>query len=253
MPRVIRSQRVDAVVLRHYDWGEADRIITLYTRELGKLRAIAKGVRRIHSRKAGHLQPFTRTALLLARGRDLWIVTQAQMQEAYLPIRDDLEKTGYAAYVIELLDRFSYEEGENSAIYRLLTDVLRRIADEPDAFLAVRYYEIRLLDLLGFRPDLFHCVQCEKEIQPEDQYFSALHGGVLCPGCGVILKARTISMETLKYLRHFQRSSYRDASRAKLTPGLRDEIESTIQYYLTFFLERSLNSPSFIREVRRKF
>lgn len=252
MPKIIRSQRVEAVVLRHYDWGEADRILTLYTRELGKLRAIAKGVRRIRSRKAGHLQPFTRVALLLARGRDLWIVTQAQMQDTYLPIREDLEKTGYAAYVVEVLDRFSYEEGENRAIYRLLTAVLKRIADEPDAFLAVRYYEIRLLDLLGFRPNLFHCVQCEKEIQPQDQYFSALLGGVLCPGCGITSKARPVSLETLKYLRHFQRSSYREASRAKLTPEVRDEIEAAIQYYLTFFLERSLNSPSFIHEVRRQ-
>jgi DNA repair protein RecO (recombination protein O) len=252
MPKVLRSQRVEAVVLRHYDYGEADRILTVYTRELGKLRAIAKGVRRMHSRKAGHLQPFTRVSLLLARGRNLWIVTQAQMQDTYLSMREDLEKTAYAAYVVELLDRFSYEEGENRAIYRLLTAVLKRIADEHDAFLAVRYYEIRILDLLGFRPNLFHCVQCEKEIQPEDQYFSALLGGVLCPGCGFNLKAHSISMQTLKYMRHFQRSSYRDASRAKLTPEVRDELEAILQYYLTFLLERNLNSPSFIREVRRK-
>ena len=88
-----RSFRVEAVVLRHVDWGEADRLLTLYSREKGKLRAIAKGVRRLRSRKAGHLEPFTRAAVQLARGRDLLIVTQADTVNAYLPIRGDLERT----------------------------------------------------------------------------------------------------------------------------------------------------------------
>ena len=75
MPRPEHTLRVEAVVLRHADWGEADRLLTIFTRERGKLRAVAKGARKMRSRKAGHLEPFTRVALLLASGRDLWIVT----------------------------------------------------------------------------------------------------------------------------------------------------------------------------------
>lgn len=90
MSNLPRSQRVEAVVLRHSDWGEADRMLTIFTRELGKLRVVAKGARRPRSRKAGHLEPFTRVALLLARGREIWIVTQAETLDAYLPVRDDL-------------------------------------------------------------------------------------------------------------------------------------------------------------------
>ena len=124
-----RSFRVEAVVLRHADWGEADRLLTLYTRERGKVRAIAKGARKIRSRKAGHLEPFTRVTLQLAKGRDLLIVTQADTLDAYLPLGADLVKTGYASYAVELLDRFTYEdESENYAIFRLLTEVLGRIA-----------------------------------------------------------------------------------------------------------------------------
>ena len=85
-----RSFRVEAVVLRHANWGEADRILTLYTRERGKVRAIAKGIRRIRSRKAGHLEPFTRVTLQLAKGRDLFIITQAETLQAYLPIHENL-------------------------------------------------------------------------------------------------------------------------------------------------------------------
>src|SRR5574338_1349979 len=124
MPRAERTLRAEVVVLRHNDWGEADRLLVLFSREAGKLRGIAKGVRKMHSRKAGHLEPFTRVKLLLARGRDFWIITQAETVDAYLPIREDLLRTAYAAYVIELLDRFTYEEGPNRPLYLLLVETL---------------------------------------------------------------------------------------------------------------------------------
>jgi len=249
-----RSFRVEAVVLRHADWGEADRLLTLYTRERGKVRAIAKGARRIRSRKAGHLEPFTRVVLQLAKGRDLLIVTQADTAEAYLPLRDDLVKTGHAAYVVELIDRFTYEdETENVLAFRLLTDTLARIAAEPDVWLAVRYYEVRLLDLVGFRPQLFSCVRCGEKILPRDQFFSPLAGGVLCPKCGAGLPgAWAISVDALKHFRHFQRSSYPEARRAR--PGLevRNELETLLQKHFTYLLERELNSPGFLKSIARK-
>ncbi|MEW5831025.1 MAG: DNA repair protein RecO, partial [Chloroflexota bacterium] len=95
-----RSFRAEAIVLRHSDWGEADRMLVLFTRQQGKVRALAKGARKIRSRKAGHLEPFTRVTLQLAAGRDLLIVTQAETLEAYQPVREDLVLTGYAAYLV---------------------------------------------------------------------------------------------------------------------------------------------------------
>jgi len=248
-----RSFRVEAIVLRHSDWGEADRILTLYTRERGKLRAIAKGARKIRSRKAGHLEPFTRVTLQLAKGRDLLIVTQADTLEAYLPIREELSRTGYAAYAAELLDRFTYEEeSEHQPVYRLLVDVLGRIAAEPDPWLALRYYEVRLLDLLGFRPHLFECANCGEKILPVDQFFSPVAGGVLCPKCGTGLPgAWSVSVQALKVFRHLQRSSYAEARRAHPSPAVQAELEALIQRYLTYLLERQLNSPEFIKAINK--
>jgi DNA repair protein RecO (recombination protein O) len=247
-----RSFRVEAVVLRHSDWGEADRILTLYTRERGKVRAIAKGARKIRSRKAGHLEPFTRVTLQLAKGRDLLIVTQAETLNAYLPLTATLVKTGYASYAIELLDRFTYEdESENPAIFRLLTEILDRIAAEPQPWLALRYYEVRLLDLLGFRPHLFECANCGEPIRPVDQYFSPAAGGVLCPKCGAGLPGVwKVSMEALKVFRHLQRSSYSEAQRARPGPEVQNELEGLIQKYLTYLLERGLNTPAFIKQIK---
>jgi DNA repair protein RecO (recombination protein O) len=253
MPSTERSKRVEAVVLRHSDWGEADRILVLYTREMGKVRAIAKGVRKLRSRKAGHLEPFTRVTLQLAKGRDLWIVTQAETVEAYQPLREDLEGMGYAAYVVELIDRSSGEEGANLPLYRLLTDTLQRLAESDDPFQVVRYYELRLLDLLGFRPELKMCGNCGKAIQPEDQFFSAEVGGAMCPNCGKgVPGVRPMSMRTLKFLRHFQRSTYAEAMRVSLPDPVRPEMEAAIQSYLMYHLERKLNTPDFLKLVRKK-
>ena len=244
--------RVEAVVLRHQDWGEADRLLALFTREMGKVRAVAKGVRKLRSRKAGHLEPFTRVNLLLARGREMLIVTQAETSSTYLPLREDLVLFGQASYIVELLDRFTYEEGENRLLFHLLTDTLARLSNGDSPALVVRYYEMRLLDLLGFRPQLFNCGRCQEEIKAEDQFFSAELGGALCPKCGKGYPgAIPVSMSALKYLRHLQRSSYADVKRVSLPPGVNREMEALVEHYLTYLLERSLNVPRFIKQISR--
>jgi len=251
MAKLPRSLRVDAVVLRHSDWGEADRLLIIFSQQGGKLRVIAKGARKPRSRKAGHLEPFTRVDLLLARGSEWWILTQAETIDAYLPLRDDLMRTAQAAYVVELLDRFNYEEGPNPSVYRLLVETLERLSASLDADLAVRFFEVRLLDLMGYRPQLFHCAGCGDEIKAVDQFFSAEQGGVLCPKCGVRYPGgMPVSVDALRYFRHFQRSSYEQAVKAQPEERVRREWEALMQHYLTYLLERGLNSTEFVQRVR---
>ncbi|MBT3189074.1 MAG: DNA repair protein RecO [Anaerolineae bacterium] len=249
-----RSFNVEAIVLRHRNWREADRLITLYTRQRGKIRAVAKGARKIRSRKAGHVQPFTRISIQVARTRGPYIITQVETLDAYPPLREDLKLTGNASYLVELLDRFTYDEEErNTALFNLLENSLSRLSHGDDVWTVIRYYEMRLLDYVGFRPQLFHCANCESEIKAENQFFSAAQGGVLCPQCGVGQNsARPVDVEMLKYLRHFQRSSYDDARQANPKPKTRANIESLMQFYLTCVLERGLNSPQFLKEVGMK-
>jgi DNA repair protein RecO (recombination protein O) len=252
MPTHERSFKVETIVLRHSDWGEADRLLNLFTLEMGKVRAIAKGVRKLRSRKAGHLEPFTRASLLLARGRDMLLITQAETLDAYIPLRDNLLLSSHAAYVVELLDRFTFEEGENRPLYRLLADTLARFCTPVNPDLVTRYYEVHFLDLVGFRPQLFHCVQCNREIQPQDQYFSAEQGGALCPSCGQnVPGSRPVSLNALRYMRHFQRSSYTQVAQAPLAVSVNNELELLMQHYLTYLLERGLNKPAFLRRARK--
>jgi DNA repair protein RecO (recombination protein O) len=154
---------------------------------------------------------------------------------------------------VELLDRFTYEEAtENYDIFRLLTETLTRLEKEINPWLALRYYEVRLLDFLGYRPHLFECANCARKIRAEDQFFSAARGGVLCPTCGAGLPgAWSVSVDALKYLRHFQRSDYAAAQRAQPTPKSRGEVETLLQRYITYLLECALNSPRFIDQINK--
>lgn len=247
----LRTFHVNAVVLRHLEFGEADRILTLYTLERGKLSAIAKGVRKIKSRKAGHLMPFTHVDLFLAKGHGLDVVVQAQAIRTFENLRANLVLTAYTAYVVELIDRFSYEESENRQLYKLFTETLNRLdqCDQPST--TVHYFEVHLLDQLGFKPELNHCVGCGEPIKPENQFFSARLGGALCPRC--VSKdphVWHVSVDALKYLRYFQRSPWSKVNGRAIPDEVEAEIKSLIERYFTYLLEYTLRTPPFLEAVK---
>ncbi|NDJ53678.1 MAG: DNA repair protein RecO, partial [Chloroflexi bacterium] len=181
-----RVFRTEAIVMRRQNLGEADRLLTLFTRERGKHKAIAKGVRKAKSRKAGHLELFSRTDLLIAQGQTFDIVTQAELLDGFTPLRQDLEKLAYASHFIELADAFSEEGDETNPLYALLAGGLLWLCDTQDMRRTSRTYELRLLDLVGYRPELFHCIVCGEMLRAEDQFFSPYDGGVVCPSCALL-------------------------------------------------------------------
>ncbi len=251
MPRPERSYRTPAIILKRFDLGEADRLLTILTPQYGKLEAVAKGARKLTSHKTGHVELFTRADMLLNRGRELDVVNQCEMTAAYLPLREDLMRGAYANYCAEMLDRFtsSGEDDGAARLFKLFDETLARLCDETDPRLVVRYYELHLLDIVGYRPELARCVIGGETIQAEDQYFSNAEGGVVCPKDAVRGTATTqISMRALKVLRHLQRGGYPQA--LIVPPELHEEVERVQQGYITYLLERRLKSVDFIRRVR---
>jgi DNA repair protein RecO (recombination protein O) len=252
VPERGRLYRTEAVILRRQDMGETDRLLTLFSPAQGKLRAVAKGVRRPGSRKAGHLEPFSRVDLLLARGRELDVITQAEAVSLYPHLREDLLRLGQAAYLVELVDRFAVEQEGHPALYRLLVDMLAELdaGQEPGAVL--RYYQLRLLELVGYQPELFRCLSCGEALQPVAQFFSVSEGGVRCPHCGPTqLDSRPLSLSALKVLRHNQRSAFAEAAAPRIAPAVAQEVEALLEAYLSYLLERKLRAPDFVRDVQR--
>jgi DNA repair protein RecO (recombination protein O) len=248
-----RAIRTEAIILSRMDFGEADRLLTILTPRHGKLRAIAKGARKPTTRKSGHVELFARTDMLLHRGRELFVISQAEMTEGYLPLREDLNRTAYANYVVELLDRFTTDEddAESAVLFELLDAALRQLCGEADVRIVARYYEMRLLDAVGFRPELGRCAVCGEAISAQNQYFSAGAGGVVCPACGAGREnLLPVSQHALHALRVFQREPWARVKALQLNGPLHAEIERIMLGYLVALLESRLQSVDFIRRLR---
>ncbi len=249
--RAPRIYRTEAVVLKQRRLGEADRIITLYTPQLGKIDAVAKGIRRQTSRKAGHLEQLTLTSLLLAHGQNLDLITQSETVESFLPVREDLQRLASGLYVAELVDRFTELRSENYAVFRLLVETMQRLAVSDTRELAVRYFELHLLSHLGYRPQLRQCVVCRNALEPVANSFSAALGGVVCPECRhANIGLWRLSVPALKVLRLLDRNTFEDAERLRPSTELMTEIETLLRGYVRHLLEKNPRSLDFVEAVR---
>ncbi len=245
-----RVYHTEAVILRRLDFGEADRVIVIFTPGRGKVETIAKGVRRITSRRAGHLEPLTRARLLLAQGRQLDVITQAEALDLFPNLRADLGRTATGFYLAELVDRFTEPQQPNPGLYRHLVEGLKLLDLGQDPDLVRRYFELRLLDAAGFRPELHRCLECGRKLKPTANYFSPASGGVLCPDCGG--RNRPVSVAALKVLRFIQSApAYDQVARLRVQPGLMRELELLLRDYLRFLLERDLKSAAFLDGLRQ--
>ncbi len=251
MPKPARVYKTPAIVLRQRKLGDADKIVTLYSASFGKIDAVAKGVRRITSRLAGHVEPLNHGNFMFAHGRNLDIVTQVQTIETFQPLRDDLDRLSRALYVAELVDRATEERAENFNLYRLLLNTLRRLAESSDLDFAVRFFEMQLLAELGYRPQLDTCAGCHRALPPSDVTWAPSVGGVVCSDCRPVdAPVRSLSPNALSVLRLLQKGDYQEIARLQLAAELADEIERVLRDALHFALERDVRSAAFLDTVR---
>jgi len=233
-------------VIRRSEIGEADRLLTLYTPHRGKLRVIAKGVRKPTSHLGGHVEPFAQTMMLLAKGQNLDIVTQSETIAANRHLRESLEGVSHAYYMAELLDRLTPDNSENFPAYRLLADALALLDGRAEPHILTRWYELQMLDIMGYRPELQQCVECRSPLEPVVNAFVPALGGVLCPACKRIGVARDLSVTAFKVLRLMQRSTWEEVARVRITPPVAAEIERTLRGYVNYVLEHELRSAAFL-------
>lgn len=253
MPRP-RVHVTDAIVLSRFDLGEADRVLTLITPDGGKLKAIAKGIRRPTSRIGGSLEPFAELTVVLSHGRTWDVVTQVSVGHAWLRLRDSLEAAATAWYLAELVDRSLEERHEASALYGLL----RRSYELLDAGMApgrvARWYEMRLADELGVRPEVDRCVECDRLLEPGDAFrWVPPLGGIVCGRCpGPPASVAGISLEAVKLLKGYQRLDAEAIAGLRLPAAVEAEAERAMREFIRIALERDARSLAFLDEVRRE-
>jgi DNA repair protein RecO (recombination protein O) len=230
-----RLYRAEGVVLRTIRLGEADRIVTLCTRERGKVRAVAKGVRKTKSKFGGRLEPISHVAVQCYEGRELDIITQADSIETFRSIREDFDRMRRAVSMLEAVDSIVQEGEANPRLHQMLVGALRSL-DQQDSPLVLASFYWKLLALDGVQPMLDQCASCGAT---EDLVaFDINEGGVLCRSCR---QGLAISPDALALLR---RTLGGDLARVLQEPAgeITYELEHLADESIEHHLERRLRS-----------
>jgi DNA repair protein RecO (recombination protein O) len=247
-----RLYKTEGLVLRAVSLGEADRLVTVLTPSLGKLRATVRGARRIKSRLGGHVDVLTRVQLGLAQGRTLDVITGAESLESFRHLKSDLDRVAQALYLMELADALMPEGAPHPEAYTLLLASLRLLDGPGEPAFVPRYVELRLLMETGFQPELRHCLACHKELAPEHHRYAPHLGGVVCDTCQVTQgPVLPLSVAALKVLRFYAAHNAAEAGRVALGSGLAGELEGLMAASIHHTLERDVRSSGFINELRR--
>jgi DNA repair protein RecO (recombination protein O) len=246
-----RNYQTEAIIIRKTKLGEADTILTLYTPHLGKIQGFAKSLRKTKSKMAGHLELITHSQVALARGRNIDTITGGQTITGFLPLKSDLDLSSQALYIIELVNQFTAEHIENYPLFKLLLETLEHLSAANNKELTLRYFELHLLENVGYRPQLQNCVHCRTPLKPVVNYFSPAAGGIICPDCAYGQFAHyPITVNALKVLRLLQSSSLDTVERLRIDPELSRELEMILRNYLRYLLEREVKSAAWLDTLK---
>lgn len=237
-----RLYRDEGVVLRTYKLGEADRIVVLATADHGKVRAVAKGVRKTKSKFGARLEPLSHVAVQLYEGRNLDIVTQVEGIDPFRAIRDDLDRYVAATSVLEVIDQISMEGEPDLARFRMLVGVLRTIADNDNPLVLPAFF-LKLLAHEGLGLQVSECVSCGQG--DPLVALDLLSGGMLCQSCR---QGRAVSAEALRLLRAVLGGGLASVLAEQPSPAV-SEVAAIATEAVEQLLERRLRAPGVLRDV----
>jgi len=243
----------EAIVIRVRDFDEADKIATLFTREEGKVQAVAKGARRPRNRYAAATQLFSHLNTSMFHGRNMDTLSQVDIVESFRHLREDLLRMAYGSYVCELMDEMVRDKQRLETAYLLLLTTLHLLnAAEMEPEPILRAYELKLLAILGFRPNLEDCVSCSQNLGTGPWVrFAPVLGGALCPTCsGEGEAVHRISRGTLETMKRLLDGDIRRAHMIRIVGDMRAEMDRVLTDYITTRTERRLKSKEFLDTLR---
>lgn len=210
--------KAEGIILKRRNFGEADRILTIFTLQKGKISVLAKGVRRITSRRAGNVELLNRVLMYLHQGKGMPILTEAESLETYPKLKEDLTLSTYAYHIIELVDKLTAENQENRILYEQLVRVLNKLSKNPRQIF-IRAFEAKILSNLGFlsfqNPD----------VSPQSNF-----------GSGILKDLEVMSWDEIEKM--------------KINGKVALELEKVLRYHVERVLESSLKSRQFLRKMK---
>ncbi len=247
--------KTPAIIIRSIDFSESDKIITFFTQQFGKVKGIAKGAKRSKKRFSGTLEIFSLVNLLFFEKSnfDLVRIEQCDLRKPFPLIRLDIEKVGYASYFMELVDKVVGEKEASRLLFELLVRLLDNINSEHFSEEVVRIFEIRLLSILGYQPNLSCCTICHK-IFPRDEkvWFSPSRGGAICQTCSPNIKdISSVSKGTIKMLIRAREISFDKINRLNFSNQALEESKEMLSKFIGLYLGKELKSLKFLEKIRR--
>lgn len=246
--------RTEAIVMGGWNLGEADRIISFYTRRMGSIRAVANGSRRVRSKFGGRLQLFTHGLLLcFAReNRDLYRINEFEPLESFQGLRSVLDQLSHAAYLIELTSLLACEGEASEQIFLLLLRSLRGLEMGVEAFHAEKAFETGLLGIAGYLPELRRCMKCKRlPLEDSQVYLSPQEGGIRCHRCQISFPVSfPLTPSSVAYLQEARRGDFRKLVGISLSGSERAEIACAMRAYLDGILQRGMHTLDFMKRLR---
>lgn len=241
-----------AIALNSRRWGEADRIVTLYTQRVGKIRGVARGVRRSKSRFAGSLEPFVlcHVNLFEKPGDTLYRISQVDLVESFSRLREDLVLMAAAARMTNVVSAVTPDGDPEPRLFEILESGLRALQDSSDPPLTTLLFEIRLLGQIGFKPQTDHCAACGTARPRGEPLFSPVAGGLLCGLCASRQLGRSIvlSKGSLAFLHQALRLPGTMVTRLKAEGRVRAEVESALEAYVAMVAGKHLPPVDFLSQ-----
>lgn len=249
-----------AITLKRIDIKEADRLFVFYTKEHGKVEAVARGVKKINSKMAGHLEPLGIVDLMIARGKSIDQVAGAARRQDYKSIKDNLLKVYIASCALETVEALTKPDHPDKKIYELLDKFLLLLDsyslnghNKIYPLLFVDVFVFKLLAILGFNISLQRCVKCKSRLKPRGNFFNARTGGVVCPKCNVNGDELVpISEEVIKVLRAALRKPLKFFLKLKAKDNVIIEVDKIISIYTEEHIERPINAKEVLNNFFQK-
>ena len=240
------------IIIKRMNYGEADRILTVLTFDHGKIKAIAKGSRKILSKLGGSLEPFCLVDFIFHEGRSFYIVTSALVIKHFEEIHTDIDKTSKAFYIGELLDKFLEEKQNHPEVFELFAKYLENLENADDPIL-IPVFSAKILENLGFKPVTQNCLHCEGKLLPEQNYWDDIEGGVICQKChDKFGHGREIENDVIKILRLVFSPEFIVGSKININDKYKNQTAAVLENYIEGVLERELKSKKFMKDMAKE-
>lgn len=243
----------EAVILNSFDYGESDRILTFYTLEHGKLKGIAKGARRSKRRFVGNIEPASLVRLIFFHSdkSELVRVEEATLLEGFNTLKADIDLLSHGCYFLELTSEMTREGIALPHVFRLLAGFLKALDAGAEPGALARFFEVRLLSMLGYLPHLSGCVVCKSPVGADIKRFSSERGGVVCAPCSAGLSGlHAISPATAATLSLSMKLDTEKLTRLKVAPSFVEESEKLLYDFIRHQIGKELKTKKFLDKMR---